>query len=109
MLNAERRIDNDEKYRMMVIEYMEGGRIDLVISQSYRRAVQTDSLMFRLLNGKESCCCVAVACCFSVRFSFRSRCPSRKSRRAGRNYRRRNRRTGKCPKARKYSAEKVQS
>ena len=61
MLNAERRIDNDERYRMMVIEYMEGGRIDLVISQSYRRANRTDSLMFRLLNGKESCCCVAVA------------------------------------------------
>ena len=61
MLNAERRIDNDERYRMMVIEYMEGGRIDLVISQSCRRANRTDSLMFRLLNGKESCCCVAVA------------------------------------------------
>ena len=61
MLNAERRIDNDERYRMMVIEYMERGRIDLVISQSYRRANRTDSLMFRLLNGKESCCVAAAA------------------------------------------------
>jgi hypothetical protein len=61
MLNAERRIDNDERYRIMVIEYMEGGRIDLVISQSYRRANRTDSLMFRLLNGKESCCVAAAA------------------------------------------------
>jgi hypothetical protein len=61
MLNAERRIDNDERYRMMVIEYMEGGRIDLVISQPCRRANRTDSLMFHLLNGKESYCCVAAA------------------------------------------------